>query len=50
MPNASISVYLSDDEYVRYVEKKKLLNEKIRNLVKSEIGVDEDEDKEEDVQ
>lgn len=50
MPNAAISVYLADDEYVRYVEKKKIINEKVRNLVRSEIGAGEpDEDKDEDV-
>ena len=50
MPNAPISIYLSDDEYVRYVAKKKLINEKVRNLVRSEIGVGEtDEDKDKDL-
>jgi len=37
MPNAAISVYLSDEEFVEYVKDKKAINEKIRNLVKKEI-------------
>jgi len=37
MPNASISIYLTDKEYVMYVPKKKEINIKIRALIKEEI-------------
>ena len=35
MPNASISVYLSDDDYVKYTTNKKEINSKVRELVKT---------------
>jgi len=34
MPNTSISIYLSDEEYVIYVKKKVEINEKVRKLIK----------------
>jgi len=38
MPNASITVYLTDEEYVKYVKQKEKVNEKVRELVKAEIN------------
>lgn len=35
MPNASISVYLSDEEYSKYTIKKKEINSKVRTFVKT---------------
>lgn len=37
MPNASITVYLSDLDYVRYVEKKVEINKKVQKLVRKEV-------------
>jgi len=34
MPNTNITVYLSDLEYVEYVNKKKEINVKMRNTLK----------------
>lgn len=34
MPNATISVYLTDEEYVKYLKKKEDLNQKAREIVK----------------
>lgn len=38
MPNTPISIYLTDKEYVKYVEKKKLINAKVRKLIRRELG------------
>jgi len=38
MPNTNISIYLSDEEYVKYVEKKEEINKKVRDLIKKEIS------------
>jgi hypothetical protein len=38
MPNATISVYLTDDEYVKYIPKKGAINEKCKDMVKKEIA------------
>ena len=37
MPNTTISVYLNDDEYVKYVKNKERINEKVREVVKKEV-------------
>lgn len=37
MPNATIAVYLTDDEYFKYVKKKEIINKKVKELVKKEI-------------
>ena len=37
MPNATISVYLSDDEYLKYIKQKEQCNEKAREAVKKEL-------------
>jgi hypothetical protein len=34
MPNASITVYLNDGLFVKYLKQKKEINEKVRILVK----------------
>ena len=33
-----IQVYLSDDDFVKYVPKKEDIQEKIRNLIKKEVA------------
>ncbi len=37
MPNATISVYLSDEEYLKYIKQKEHINEKAREAVKKEL-------------
>ncbi len=37
MPNATISVYLSEDEYLKYIKQKEQCNEKAREAVKKEL-------------
>lgn len=37
MPNTTISVYLTDDEYIEYVEKKEEINKLVKELVKKEV-------------
>ena len=37
MPNATISVYLSDDDYFKWSKNKEKINEKVREIVKKEI-------------
>ena len=34
MPNTSITIYLSDEDYVKYVKKKTQINEKLRIFIK----------------
>lgn len=34
MPNTTISVYLTDEEYVKYVSKKVEINDKVRDIIK----------------
>ncbi len=38
MPNATISVYLNDEDYVKYTKKKEDINKKVRELVKMEVS------------
>lgn len=38
MPNTTISVYLSDEDYVKYVDNKSIINDKVRELIKGEIN------------
>jgi len=38
MPNTTISFYLSDEEYVKYVSKKKEISAKVREAVKTLIN------------
>ena len=37
MPNTSISVYLTDEEYVRYVKNKKGIHKEVRELIKKRV-------------
>ena len=37
MPNATISVYLSDEDYFKYTERKEDINTKVRDTVKKEL-------------
>ena len=37
MPNASITVYLNDELFIKYLQNKKKINTKVRELVKREI-------------
>ncbi len=37
MPNATISIYLTDEEYLKYVKKKKEINAKIKDYLKELI-------------
>jgi hypothetical protein len=37
MPNTMISIYLTDEEYVKYVPKKKEINGKVRLLIRENI-------------
>ncbi len=37
MPNATITIYLKDPEYIKYIEKKEEINKKVRELVKGEL-------------
>lgn len=39
MPNISISVYLSDEEYVKYLKKKEDINTKAREIVKKQLEI-----------
>lgn len=34
MPNTNITIYLTDDEYLSYVEDKVDINKKVRELIK----------------
>lgn len=38
MPNTSISIYLSDDDYIRYIKDKEAINTKVRDLIKKEVN------------
>lgn len=37
MPNVTISIYLTDEEYLRYVPKKTNINETVRDIVKKAV-------------
>jgi len=37
MPNTTISVYLTDEEFIKYIKKKEIIYKKIKELVKGEI-------------
>ncbi len=37
MPNITISVYVTDDEYLVYIKKKKDVKERIKELVRKEL-------------
>lgn len=37
MPNTTISVYLSDPDYVKYVKDKEKINEKVREVIRNSI-------------
>ena len=39
MPNASISVYMSDSEFIKYLEHKTTINAKAREVVKKEVKI-----------
>lgn len=39
MPNATISIYLTDEEYIKYVNGKDHINSKVKDLVKEEVKV-----------
>jgi len=38
MPNTNISLYLTDDEYIKYVKVKRAINQKVREMIKEELG------------
>ena len=38
MPNITLTTYVSDDEYVKYIDKKKEINVKIKEVVKRELA------------
>lgn len=35
MPNVTISIYLNDGDYIKYVERKKEINAKAKETIKS---------------
>ena len=37
MPNTTISVYLNDEDYVKYIQNKEKINEKVREAVKEQL-------------
>ena len=37
MPNTNICIYLSDEEYVKYVENKVEINQKVKSMVKKGV-------------
>lgn len=37
MPNVSITIYLSNGNFTRYIDRKKEINAKVRELVRKEI-------------
>ena len=38
MPNANVTIYLTDEEYVNYLQHKKDINKKAREIIKKEIS------------
>ena len=38
MPSATISIYLSDEDYIKYSKNKEVINEKVRELIKFQIS------------
>jgi hypothetical protein len=38
MPNANITIYFTDEEYIKYSKNKKQINSKARELVKKEVS------------
>ncbi len=38
MPTIPLSVYLTEKEYIKYIERKEDINEKVKHLVKKEIN------------
>jgi len=39
VPNISISIYLNEDDYLRYIQRKEGINARARELVKDELLV-----------
>ena len=37
MPNANVTIYLTDEEYIKYSQNKKDINEKAREIIKKEL-------------
>ncbi len=38
MPNATITTYLNDEEFLKYLKNKETINQKARDLVKKEVA------------
>ena len=43
MPNATISIYFNDEDYLKYIRRKEELNIKVREIIKKEIKENKDE-------
>jgi len=41
MPNTTISIYLNDEDYVKYVQNKKNINVEVRKLTRELINKEE---------
>ena len=37
MPNVSVTIYLNDKDYIKYIDRKEEINKKVRELVKHEV-------------
>ncbi len=38
MPNINVTTYLSDDDYIKYIGKKRIINSAVKQLVKEMIN------------